>query len=278
MDQYVIKANGKEEEFSKEKINSSLLKAGANPEIAASTTSDIEKKFKNCINTDEIYRNTLDSLRKVEPKVALKYTLKRAIMDLGPAGFVFERYVSKILNRYGYNTEVDRIINGFCVDHEIDIIAEKINERFMIECKYHNIMGIHCDVKIALYINSRFLDIQKACNSKINNEKAFSNAWLFTNTKCTDDAIKYSNCVNQKITAWNYPKDKNLQYFIENKKLYPVTILSTISGPQKNILFNAGILMVNELSGYQINDLASLLSINKDASNIILNEANMLLN
>jgi hypothetical protein len=278
MDQYVIKANGKEEEFSKEKISSSLLKAGANPELAASTTSDIEKKFTNYINTDEIYHNTLDNLRKVEPKVAIKYTLKRAMMDLGPAGFVFERYISKILNQYGYNTEVDRIISGFCVDHEIDIIAEKINERFMIECKYHNTVGIHCDVKITLYINSRFLDIEKACSSKINNEKAFSKAWLFTNTKCTDDAIKYANCVNQKITAWNYPKDENLQYFIENKKLYPVTILSAISKPQKNILFNTGILTVNELSGYQINDLANLLSIDKDASDRILNEVNMLLN
>jgi hypothetical protein len=278
MNQYVIKANGKEEEFSKEKISSSLLKAGANPELAALTTSDIEKKLTNYTNTDEIYHNTLDNLRKVETKVALKYTLKRAIMDLGPAGFVFERYISKILNQYGYNTEVDKIISGFCVDHEIDIIAEKINERFMVECKYHNMVGIHCDVKITLYINSRFLDIEKACSSKINNEKIFNKAWLFTNTKCTDDAIKYANCVNLKITAWNYPKYENLQYFIENKKLYPVTILSTISEPQKNILFNAGILMVNELSGYQINDLANLLSIDKDASNRILNEANMLLN
>ncbi len=278
MDQYVIKANGKEEEFSKEKISSSLLKAGANPELAASTTNDIEKKLTNCTNTDEIYHSTLDNLRKVETKVALKYTLKRAIMDLGPAGFVFERYVSKILNQYGYNTEVDKIIGGFCVDHEIDIIAEKINERFMVECKYHNMVGIHCDVKITLYINSRFLDIEKACSSKINNEKIFNKAWLFTNTKCTDDAIKYANCVNLKITAWNYPMDENLQYFIEDKKLYPVTILSTISEPQKTILFNAGILMVNELSGYQINDLANLLSIDKDTSNRILNEANMLLN
>jgi hypothetical protein len=278
MDQYVIKANGEEEEFNKEKISSSLLKAGANPELAASTTSDIEKKFTNYTNTDEIYHNTLGNLRKVEPKVALKYTLKRAIMDLGPAGFVFERYISKILNQYGYSTEVDKIISGFCVDHEIDIIAEKINERFMVECKYHNLVGIHCDVKITLYINSRFLDIEKVDSSKINNEKAFSQAWLFTNTKCTDDAIKYANCVNQKITAWNYPKDENLQYLIESKKLYPVTILSTISGPQKDILFNAGILTVNELSGYQTNDLANLLSTDKDASDRILNEANMLLN
>lgn len=278
MDQYVVKANGKEEEFSREKLSSSLLKAGANPEIAASTVSNIEKKFTNYINTDEIYHHTLDNLKKVEPILALKYTLKRAIMGLGPAGFVFERYISKILNKYGYSTEIDKIISGFCVDHEIDIIAEKMNERFMVECKYHNAMGIHSDVKISLYIHSRFLDIEKTNDNKINNEKAFSKAWLFTNTKCTDDAIKYGNCVNLKITAWNYPKDESLQYFIENKKLYPVTILSTISGLQKTILFNAGILLVNELSGYQINDLANLLSVDKESSAKILNEVNMLLN
>ncbi|MCL4385197.1 MAG: restriction endonuclease [Cyanobacteria bacterium] len=277
MNQNITKANGSNEEFSKAKINSSLIKAGASPELAASTSDEIEKESPNFMNTGEIYNYTLNHLRNAEPKIALKYTLKRAIMDLGPAGFIFEKYMSKILKNYGYTIELDKIISGFCVDHEVDIIAEKMNERFMVECKYHNMSGIHSDVKTALYINSRFLDIEKACINKLNNQRIFSKAWLVTNTKCTNDAIKYANCVNIKITSWNYPHYETLQYFIENKKLYPITILSTISELQIKKLLETGILMINELSGYQADSLSHLLSIDQPSAFKVLDEVSMLL-
>ncbi|GAI02479.1 unnamed protein product, partial [marine sediment metagenome] len=59
-------------------------------------------------------------------------------MDMGPEGFVFEKYIAKILREYGFITEVGRILNGHCVNHEVDVIAKKENQVCMIECKYHN--------------------------------------------------------------------------------------------------------------------------------------------
>jgi hypothetical protein len=82
-------------------------------------------------------------------------------MELGPSGFPFEKYVAEILKYQGYRVEVGVIVEGFCVKHEVDIIAEKEAKHFMIECKFHNQPGTFCDVKIPLYINSRFLDIEK---------------------------------------------------------------------------------------------------------------------
>ncbi|GAG74332.1 unnamed protein product [marine sediment metagenome] len=96
MEKYIIKADGKKEQYDEEKISSSFIKAGASPEIATAATKTINKKVKDNMSTDEIYHRALSHLRVLEPGVALKYSLKRAIMDMGPEGFVFEKYIAMI--------------------------------------------------------------------------------------------------------------------------------------------------------------------------------------
>jgi transcriptional regulator NrdR family protein len=312
MKQIVIKANEKEEVFNKDKLNTSLLKAGASDELSAFAANEVDRRFKNHMNTNDIYNHALDHLRKSDPMVALKYTLKRAIMSLGPDGFVFEKYVEKILEQNNYKTEMPQnVLSGFCVDHEVDIIAKRKDESIMVECKYHNIPGNQSDIKTALYINSRFLDLKKGWyhrnhnkakdsvtenNSEINNELAgkyhdssenqcyneldntyyLTGAWLFTNTKCTLDAIKYANCSGMKITAWNYPENECLQFYIESKKLYPITILSTLSENNRRKLFGKNILTIKELIAFKIEDLMELLMQDEDHIEKILDEISLL--
>lgn len=277
MEKYIIKADGKKEQYDEEKISSSFIKAGASPEIATAATKTINKKVKDNMSTDEIYHRALSHLRVLEPGVALKYSLKRAIMDMGPEGFVFEKYIAKILMEYGFVVEVGQIINGHCVNHEVDVIAEKENQVCMIECKYHNSRGIKSDIKTALYVHSRFLDIEKAYREKdINNNTRFE-AWLVTNTKCTSDAIKYAGCVGLKILAWHYPKVENLEYFIETKKLYPISILSTITEKQRDILFDSDIILAKELGSYKVDSLAELISVRQSRASKILNEASIII-
>ena len=277
MEKYIIKADGKKEPYDEKKISSSFIKAGASSEIATAATKTINKKVKDDMSTDEIYRRALSHLRVLEPGVALKYSLKRAIMDMGPEGFVFEKYIAKILREYGFITEVGQILNGYCVNHEVDVVAKKENQVCLIECKYHNSRGTKSDIKTALYIHSRFLDIEKAYREKdINNNTRFE-AWLVTNTKCTSDAIKYAGCVGLKILAWYYPKVENLQYFIETKKLYPISILSTITEKQRDILFDSDIILAKELGSYKVGSLAELISVSQPVALKILNEASIIL-
>jgi len=277
MEKYIIKADGKKEQYDEEKISSSFIKAGASPEIATAATKTINKKVKDNMSTDEIYHRALSHLRALEPGVALKYSLKRAIMDMGPEGFVFEKYIAKILREYGFITEVGQILNGYCVNHEVDVIAKKENQVCLIECKYHNSPGIKSDIKTALYIHSRFLDIEKAYREKDNNSHTHFEAWLVTNTKCTSDVIKYAGCVGLKILAWHYPKVENLQYFIETKKLYPISILSTITENQKDALFDSDIILAKELGNYRMDNLAELISVSQPAALKILNEASVII-
>lgn len=275
MEKYIIKADGKKELYNEEKINSSFKKAGASSEIATEAAKTISKKIKHNMSTGEIHQRALDQLKVIEPKVALKYTLKRAIMNMGPEGYIFEKYIAKILGEHGFATEVGQIIKGYCVEHEVDVVAERNNNTYLIECKYHNSPGIKSDIKTALYIYSRFLDIKKAGGIKDSDDNKLE-AWLVTNTKCTSDAVKYCNCVGLNILAWHYPKTKNLQYFIETKNLYPISILSTITEKQKDKLFDYNIILVKELADCNIDKLTNLIGADHGAVLKILNEASII--
>lgn len=272
----IIKADGKAEPYDKEKITESFLKAGLSPGAASEAAEDLTRKIKNNMTTTQIYTRALNRLKKIEPEAALKYSLKKAIMNMGPEGFVFEKYIAKILREYGFSTEVGQFVKGYCVEHEVDVVAKKDGKIYLVECKYHNSPGTKSDVKTALYINSRFIDIERAY---MNNNRTLKpvEAWLVTNTKCTSDAIKYARCVGLKIMAWQYPEVENLQYYIEGEKLYPVSILPSITEKQKEKLFDSNIILVKELANFKIDNLVKLLSINNRRAEKILNETKILL-
>lgn len=170
--------------------------------------------------TSEIYKMVLDVL-KIEDESKIihhKYRLKESIMRMGPAGYRFETYVGEILGAYGHNVlGTGMTINGKCVKHEIDLVTELISsgEKYMIECKYHNVSGLYTGLKESLYTHARFLDLAGE----------YAHEMLVCNTKLSDDARTYAKCIGQKIISWRYPPEKSLEIMIEEKGLYPITIL-----------------------------------------------------
>ncbi|MBM3713911.1 MAG: hypothetical protein FJW56_10875 [Actinobacteria bacterium] len=146
----------------------------------------------------------------------------------------------------------------------------------MIECKYHNDAETSSDIKTALYIHSRFQDIKRACENKLNHYN-FKEGWLATNTKITSEAVKYASCVKLKIVAWHYPKHENLEYFIEDKKLYPVSILSGLSEQQKSLLFAQEIITIKDLLKNTPETIMEHIHTSRDNSNRLFEQAELLL-
>ncbi|KKR71461.1 MAG: ATP-cone domain protein, partial [Candidatus Levybacteria bacterium GW2011_GWC2_40_7] len=90
------------------------------------------------ITTSDIYNHITDFLAQSKyPFAKSQYSLKRAIMDLGPTGYPFEDYVAEILKTQGFKTKTRSLLMGKCVTHEVDIIAEKGKEKLLVECKFH---------------------------------------------------------------------------------------------------------------------------------------------
>lgn len=262
----IIKASGAKEKFSREKLFQSLKRAGAQTKLAEKICARVAKNIHSGSNTEEILNQALSCLEKENPILAARYNLKSAIMELGPTGFPFEKYIAEILEEYGYDTKVGRQVQGYCVNHEVDVIARKDTsagsgqgkEHFMVECKYHNSRGSRSDVKVAMYTYARFLDIKKAWEKIKGHETMFHQAWLVTNTKCTSQAIRYSRCVGLKIISWHYPKNESLEYLIEKKGLYPITILPSLKRYTKEKLAQEGLILAKDLLKYSPEELIDI--------------------
>jgi hypothetical protein len=217
---YVIKASGQAVPFNSNKVKATCIRAGASKNLAEQVVKKVREQLRNGMRTRDVYRMVLNALATIDEGQIIKhrYRLKESIMLMGPAGFAFEIYVGKILEKYGYDVEAIRSqVNGKCVKHEIDLVAKShpTNERYMIECKYHNFPGIYTGLKESLYTHARFLDLSDV----------FNNEMLVCNTKVSDDVIIYAKCIGQKLLCWRFPHDKGLENMIEEKGLYPITIL-----------------------------------------------------
>jgi len=237
---HVLKADRTREPFSEQKVMDSIKRARIPHSLRGEVLTHVKSKLYEGISTQEIYRHILEYLGTVEkPYIRSRYSLKEAIMQLGPTGYPFEDFISKLLESQGYATRVRQILHGRCISHEIDIIAEKDGKAAMIEAKFHNSPGVRSEVHVALYTQARFEDI------KIRNH--IDEAWIITNTKTTIDVNTYAQCAGMRVFSWDYPNGGSLRDLIENARLHPVTMLTTLSQSQKMTLLENHIVLCKEI-------------------------------
>lgn len=245
---YVIKSDGSKEPFDVSKLERSLKKAGASSKTVLDILGQIDTKLTNDITTHDIYKLAFELLHKEEKPIALKYSLKRAIMDLGPSGFPFEDFIAEIFRHRGYTAETGKIVRGFCVEHEVDVIAWNDQKLIMVEAKFHNELGVKSDLKIALYVKARFDDLRKM-TFKYGKERQLDEGWLVTNTKFTTTAIEYGSCQGGlRMIGWNYPPVGNLHDMILETKLHPLTCLSSLNGREKKELLTKGVVLCKTIT------------------------------
>lgn len=243
----ITKASGETVPFLPEKLQRSLLRAGASAEQAHSILKAIEDGLYPGITTKRIYQYAFNLLRQHSKPLAARYKLKTAIMELGPSGFPFEKFIAAFLSLQGYQTITGKIVEGNCVKHEVDIIAEKEDYHLMIECKYHNRPGTVCDVKIPLYVHSRFKDVEASWMKLPEHKDKLRQGWVVTNTKFTIDAIQYGTCIGLHLLGWNYPHKSSLNEQIDRLSLYPLTCLTTLSKKEKQNLLEKNIVLCREI-------------------------------
>lgn len=270
----IIKASGETTLFSPEKLRQSLHRAGENEEVVNEIVTKVQENLYDGMTTKKIYQLAFGLLKKQSHYSAAKYKLKQAIMEFGPSGFPFEIFVAAIINYQGYAVKVGEIVKGHCVNHEIDVIAEKENQHFMIECKFHNQPGINCDVKIPLYIQARFKDVEEEWKNIPGHTNKFHQGWVVTNTKFTGDAIQYSLCAGLNLLGWDYPNGNGLREQIDASGLYPLTCLTTLTLHEKRLLLDKRKVLCKELCNNP--ELLSEIHIPAERRNSIMNEANVL--
>ena len=246
---YIKKTSGELEAFNKAKLVESLQKAGASMFVADDVAKAIEKKLKEGMPTSQIYSSAFKLLRVKESRPALRYSLRRSIASLGPTGFPFEDFVGEIFKAKGFSIMNDVMVKGSCIEHEMDVVAYDDDQLVMTEVKFHNQLLLKSDVKVALYIKARFDDLSGVTFNIGGKMREMTQGLLITNTKFTENAIRFGSCAGVNMIGWNYPAKGNLHDLIEETGLHPLTCLSTLTLAEKRVLLTKEIVTCKTLKG-----------------------------
>ncbi len=285
---HLIKSTGEREPFSEEKLRESLKRSGTSVPVIDRVTQRAVRQIRRLPQTEHLFDRVQTELVAVDPASAIRYGLRRSILRLGPTGHPFESYFGAVLEAHGYKTQVSVLVDGHCVTHEVDIVAEKDKERIMLECKFHNRPGLRSTVKDSLYIHARYLDVKdkditNACcvfdpsaakraagpagrswqdevfpDKHAHVVRGFTKGGLVTNTKVTLDARAYAACVGLLVIGWRYPEGKGVEQFIESKQMYPVTAFTELQPSVLALLFERGIYTIRDFLELAPQDLERL--------------------
>jgi hypothetical protein len=271
----VTKASGETEAFDAEKLRRSLRRAGADELIIDQILEDLSSQWYEGISTKAIFKRAFKMLKRQHRPTAARYTLKQAMFDFGPSGFPFEDFFAEILKSQGYQVATRQLLPGVCVQHEVDVVAQNAEQLIWVECKYHPVAGSVSNIKIPLYIHSRFRDLEQylATNSPLKKGQKVE-GWLVTNTRFSDDAMTYGQCAGMHLIGWNYPAKGSLREMVDKANLHPVTCLTHLTRQEKNRLLERSIVLSKTLT--QPGRWAEFLHLSSERKEKVMQEARSL--
>lgn len=242
----IRKSSGEEVRFSEQKLRNSLKHSGASIDAINAIVETLSREIYPGMTTRQIHNRAFALLKSYRGTFASKYKLKRALYELGPSGFPFEKFISSLLNHSGLATQTNEIFQGECVSHEVDVIGRNGNSITLIECKFHSDEGRPCTVKIPLYISARFRDINRFYLKQLPEVK-LNPVWVVTNTRFTSDAEVFGKCMGMYLLSWNHPKGESLKERIDRYHLYPITVSVLLSRHEKDFLLSREIVLCRQL-------------------------------
>ena len=272
----IKKQSGETVPFNEKSLHRSLVNSGAAIEVANQVCDTITKELYNGISTKELYQKAFDLLKKSKSSVAARYSLKRALQDLGPEGFFFEKWVAKIFEVQGYDTITSQTLTGkSTISHEIDVIISNKNEDIICECKFRNDIDAKISVTTPMYFLSRFIDLKDNNFTFFNRHFKPQKGYLITNAFFTTDSIAFAECYDINLISWNYPEDWSIKRLTDQQGLYPITCLTTLTKDEEQILLSKNCILVRELIKNPV--LLDHFKFSNDRKELILKEAGELL-
>lgn len=252
----VRKADGRLEQYDSSKVIRTALHLGLDRAEAESLEKEISERIRDGIPTSEILSMIHELARKFRPELVHVRDLREAISALRPKPD-FEEYARIVLREAGYLVEPGRVLEGRCVSHEIDGIAFKGEEVFVIEVKHHRNHHAYTGLGTVLELWAALEDLREGYRLGFH-PYAFTSAILVCNTKISLHAERYARCKGIMYMGWRYPRAFALSDIVSSKKIYPITMLRTLSSDVIERLGERGIVTLNQLKGLRLDELAEL--------------------
>lgn len=267
----VTKFSGETILFNLEVFKKSLIKSGANDQEIDMVINKVTPKMYDGMLTKDLYELAYIELHKIKNSYAARYSLKRALRDLGPEGYYFEDWISKLFKQLGFNSTTSKTLQGNAVTHEIDVLAEKNDEFHLCECKFRNDEDAKISVTTPMYFLSRFNDLKNNNYNYFGKNLKPTFGWLITNAYFTQDSIAFARYYEINILSWNYPEGTSLKNITDQMRLYPITCMSTLTRDEIKFLLSKDVILVYDI--YSNPKKLGDLNFDEDKIQVILNEA-----
>lgn len=268
---YITKSNGEQAIFSRRKVERVCGRSGADAKLCRHIAKEVEARLYDGMTTREIADLVIKMLKNEHPGAAARYCLRDAIFKLGPLGFDFEKYIAKLLEAYGYKTELPPILQGACTTHEVDVLAEKDNRRAMIECKFRHSIDFFITIKDTMATWARFMDLVDA--SAAGKTPHLDECWIVTNSRFSNESLQYGHCKNMVLLSWNHPKERPLPAWIDEMKFYPITVIPNLALAIQKNLIGAGIILVQDLANLELIKLKKFTGLDEKRAKELINSA-----
>lgn len=243
----VTKYNGELVDYNPKALKISLTKSGASKEEVEEVFELMSKDIYDGIGTQDLYNLAFESLKRYRNSYAARYSLKKALRDLGPEGYYFEKYIKRLMESVGFQAVNGQTVQGDAVTHEIDVIAQKDEVLYFCECKFRNDIDAKISVTTPMYFMSRMIDVKNRTFTYFGKTLHPTKGFLVTNAYLTSDSVDWAKHYNIGMISWNYPDQMSLKYLIDNLAIYPVTCLTSLTKEQHKVLMDAGCLLVKDI-------------------------------
>ncbi len=243
----VRKYSGELVEFDPHRLKTSLSKSGASPDVVDEVWESMKPLLYEGMPTRDLYKLAFRLLKREAHSFAARYSLKRALKELGPAGYYFEQWVAKLFEYVNYQTVTGQLLVGNSVTHEVDVVALKDEELLLVECKFRNTEDAKITVTTPMYFLSRVKDLESRSFTFFGKNLSFTAGWLVTNAYMTTDSIRFAQYYGINLLAWDYPAESSIKRRVDNAGLYPITCLTTIVKSEKDKLLKQGCILVKDI-------------------------------
>lgn len=267
----VKKYSGELVPFNGEALRHSLSRSGANIDQVNQVYDSVVNELYDGISTRELYQLAFDTLKTVRNSFAARYSLKKALRDLGPEGFYFEKYIAHLLRSIGYESTTGQTVQGHAVSHELDVVAYKDHKLVTAECKFRNDIDAKISVTTPMYYLSRFKDISGIDYEFFGKKLQFQEGWLITNAYFTTDSIDFAEYYGIKLLSWDYPKENSIKRRVDKAVFYPVTCLTTLSDLEEQQLLKNQLILVKDIVNNP--EKLDILGLNQERKEKVLKEA-----
>jgi hypothetical protein len=267
----VSKADGTRQLFDRKKIIRTCLRMGASRTQAEEVAWKIEQRVHDGIPTKKILQLIFRFLRKHRPEVRYLICLRRGLSLMKPKPD-FERYIQRLLTAHGYKVSPSQIIQGKCVEHEVDAVAEKDGKTYIVEVKHHSNYHTPTGLDEGRIIRAVFEDVADGHQAGLN-DLDVDNAIIVCNTKLSWHAKRYTDCKGIEKIGWGTPRNRSLQDLIGEKQLYPIHCLRSLNRSTREALASAGILLLQDLTTRNPENLSKQVKIPKPQLISLIREA-----